>query len=151
MAEGSAAETEVRGIWERRKVMAVYKQTKSKFWWYKFVWNGELIGESTRQPNKRVAEQMEAAGRTALAKGEVGIRDKKCVPTLRDFAVHDFVPFVRSTFAAKPKTLAYYENGISRLLAFERLAGERLDAITSDRIAEYVAKRREAKSKRGSV
>ncbi len=49
--------------------MAVYKQPKSKNWWYKFTWNGELIRESTKQTNKRVAEQMEAAHRTAFAKG----------------------------------------------------------------------------------
>lgn len=106
--------------------------------------------EKRKQTNKRVAEQMEAAHRTALAKGEVGIRDKKPVPTLREFAERDFLPFVRSTFAAKPKRLAYYENGIYRLLAFERLAGERLDAITSDRVGEYVTKRQAAKGKRGA-
>src|SRR3981189_3393389 len=115
--------------------MAGYKQPESKYWWYKCVWNSEPIRETTKQSNKRVAEQMEAAHRTALAKGEVGIRDKKPAPLLKDFAEHDFLPFVRSTFAAKPKTLAYYENGVTRLLAFERLAGERLDAITSDIVA----------------
>lgn len=129
--------------------MAVYKQPKSKYWWYKFTWNGELIRESTKQANKRVAEQMEAAHRTALAKGEVGIRDRKAVPSLKHFAENDFLPFVRSTFAAKPKTLAYYQNGVNRLLAFERLASERLDAITSDKVAEFIAKRQGAKGKRG--
>jgi hypothetical protein len=103
--------------------MAVYKQAKSKYWWYKFTWNGKAIRQNAKQNNKRVAEQMEAAHRTALAKGEVGIRDKTPVPTLKDFAEHDFLPFARSTFAAKPKTLTYYENGVSRLLAFKRLAG----------------------------
>jgi len=29
--------------------MAVYKQPKSKYWWYKFFWNGEPIRESTKQ------------------------------------------------------------------------------------------------------
>jgi len=113
--------------------MAVYKQPRSKYWWYKFTWNGEQIRESSKQTNKRVAEQMEAAHRTALAKGEVGIRDKKPIPTLRQFAEGDFLPFVRTTFAAKPMTRRYYENGVKNLLAFERLAEERLDAITSDR------------------
>ena len=129
--------------------MAVYKQPKSKYWWYKFTWNGEQIRESTNQTNKRVAEQMEAAHRTALAKGEVGIREKKPVSTLKEFAERDFLPFVQSTFAAKAKTLAYYENGVNRLLAFERLARERLDAISSDRIAEYIAQRQAASGKRG--
>ena len=129
----------------------VYKQKKSKNWWYKFTWNGEQIRESTKQTNKRVAEQMEAAHRTALAKGEVGIRDRKSVPTLKDFSEHDFLPFARSTFAVKPKTLAYYENGVSRLLAFKRLADARLDSITSDRIAEYITARQGAKGKRGRL
>jgi integrase len=130
--------------------MAVYKQPKSKYWWYKFTWNGEAIRESTKQTNKRVAEQMEAAHRTALAKGEVGIRERKPVPSLKDFAENDFLPFVRSTFAAKPKALAYYKNGVNRLLAFDRIASERLDAITSDKVAEFITKRQEAKGKCGS-
>ena len=129
--------------------MAVYKQPKSKNWWYKFTWNGEPIRESTKQTNKRVAEQMEAAHRTALAKGEVGIRERKPVPTLKEFAERDFLPFVHSTFAAKLKTLAYYQNGVDRLLAFERLAGERLDNLTGDRVAEYITSRQQARGKHG--
>ena len=129
--------------------MAVYKQPKSKNWWYKFTWNGEAIRESTKQTNKRVAEQMEAAHKTALAMGEVGIREKKPVPTLEEFAEQDFLPFVRSTFAAKVKTRLYYENGVKNLLAFERLASERLDALSSDRVSEYVTRRQRAKGKRG--
>ena len=46
-------------------------------YWYKFMWHGELVRESTKQGNDDVARQMEAAHRTSLAKGEVGIREKK--------------------------------------------------------------------------
>lgn len=123
--------------------MAVYKQPKSKYWWCKFTWNGEPIRQSTKQSNKRVAEQMEAAHRTALAKGEVGIREKKPVPTLKDFAEHDFLPFVRSTFSAKEKTLKYYEYGVKSLLAFEKLASARLDSITTETIGAFIAARKE--------
>src|SRR2546426_12728380 len=66
--------------------MAVYKQPNSNNWSYKFMWNGQSIRQSTKQANKRVAEQIEAAHRTALAKGEVGIRERKAVPTLAQFA-----------------------------------------------------------------
>ena len=48
-------------------------------YWYKFMWQGKLIRESTKQGNDKVARQMEAAHRTSLAKGEVGIREKKPV------------------------------------------------------------------------
>ena len=60
--------------------MAVYK--RGRVWWYRFVWNGESLRESTKQSNKPTAEQMEAAHKTSLAKGEVGTREKKTVPTL---------------------------------------------------------------------
>jgi integrase len=122
--------------------MAVYKQPKSKYWWYKFVWNGEPIRESTKQTNKRVAEQMEAAHRTALAKGEVGIRERKAVPTLKEFANRDFLPFVASTFSAKEKTQKYYEYGVKSLLSFEKLASARLDSITTETIGAFAAARK---------
>jgi integrase len=89
-----------------------------------FVRNGKPIRESTKQTNRRVAEQMAAARRTQPAKGEVGIRDFARVPTLAEFAEDRFRPFVRATFAAKPKTKVYYENGLNNLLAFEKLAEE---------------------------
>jgi integrase len=119
--------------------VSVYK--RGKIYWYKFTWNGELIRESTKQGNPRVARQMEAAHKTSLAKGEVGIREKKAVPTLRDFATGDFTKHVSATFAAKVKTRKYYENGIKALLGFESLADARLDAISSEKISAYASKR----------
>src|SRR5580658_8466662 len=88
-----------------RVAMGVYK--RGKVWWYRFTWKAEAIRESTKQTNKRVAEQIEAAHKTSLAKGEVGIRDRKAAATIRQFAKADFLPFCRSTFAAKIKTLSY--------------------------------------------
>ena len=73
----------------------------------------------------------------------MGLRDRKPAPTLREFAESDFLPFVRSTFAAKPKTLKYYEYGVKSLLVFEKLAEARLDAITGEIIAGFIAKRRD--------
>jgi hypothetical protein len=87
--------------------MSVYKQNKSRHWWYKFKWRGELIRESTKQTNKRVAEQMEAARKTQLAKGEVGIRDRKPVPTLAQFLKNSFLPFIAVNKAEEPKTVAF--------------------------------------------
>jgi integrase len=121
--------------------MAVYKQPKSKYWWYKFVWNGEPIRESTKQANKRVAEQMEAAHRTALAKGEVGIRVRKPVPTLAQFADENFLPFVRATKAEKPRTVTFYETTVKNLEACGRLANLPLDRITSEDLGKFAAAR----------
>jgi integrase len=121
----------------------IYKQPRSRFWWYKFTWRGEAIRESTKQTNKRVAEQMEAAHKTALAKGEVGTREKRPAPTLAEFSGRDFLPFVRSTFSEKPHTRLFYECGVKSLLADEKLAARPLDSITSEHIASFLAKRRE--------
>jgi integrase len=131
--------------------MAVYKQPKSKNWWYKFVWNGQPVRESTKQTNKRVAEQMEAAHRTALAKGEVGIRDRKPVPTLAAFADRHFRPFVEAQFKDKPKTLEYYLNGVKNLLSNAGLAATRVDAINSEKIGNYIGRRRDAGLKVSSI
>jgi hypothetical protein len=135
----------------------VYKRPNSKYWWFKFTWNGQPIRESTKQANKRVAEQMEAARRTALAKGEVGIRDTAPVPTLKEFAERDFLPFIKARFENKPKTLEYYEQGLKNLTgvcdpergpvkvtAYEPLANCPLDSITDEKISGFIAKRRNA-------
>ena len=122
--------------------MAIYK--RGKIWWYKFNWNGEPIRESTKQANKRTAEQMEATHKTSLAKGEVGLRDRKPAPTLADFAEKDFLPFVRSTSAGKPRTVSFYENTTKNIIRFTKLANLRMDAINADVLAEFGARRREA-------
>jgi integrase len=121
--------------------MGIYK--RGHVWWYRFTWKGKAIRESTKQTNKRVAEQIEAAHKTSLAKGEVGIRDRKPTQTLREFAVDDFLPFVSSTFAARSKTKAYYQYGVKSLLGYNKLADEQLDTITSETIAGFVAKRKQ--------
>jgi integrase len=123
--------------------MAVYK--RGKIWWYKFNWNGETIRESTKQSNKRVAEQVEATHKASLAKGEVGIREKKPVPTLEKFLENDFLPFVRTTKAAKPNTVRFYENSVANLQAFSKTAGLPLDQITAEHVAGFVAHRQSAK------
>jgi integrase len=46
-------------------------------------------------------------------------------------------------FAAKVKTRTYYESGLKSLLAYGNLASLRLDAITTETMAGFAAKRRE--------
>jgi len=68
--------------------------------------------------HKRAAEQMEAAHKVALAKAEVGIRERKVFPTLSEFADQDFLPFVQSRFANNPKTLEYYKTGLEEFTLY---------------------------------
>jgi integrase len=123
--------------------MAVFKRKDSDNWWYRFRWHGEEVRVSTKQSNKRVAEQMEATHKARLAKGEVGIMERRAVPTLAKFAECDFLPFVRSQFAEKPNTVAYYAWGV-KVLSDSQLGGLPLDRITPETIGGFVAKAREA-------
>jgi integrase len=85
---------------------------------------------------------MEAAHRTSLAKGEVGIRDKKKPPTLADFADKQFLPWAQAAFNAKSKTWLYYRNGVRRLQDYQPLAASSLDdRRLGERVTGYVAKR----------
>jgi integrase len=123
--------------------MAVYK--RGRVWWYRFTWKGEAIRETTKQTNKRVAEQIEAAHKTSLAKGEVGIREKKPAPTLQRFIDEDFLPFVRTTKVSKPNTVRFYENSAANVKAYSKLSGLRLDEIKAEHITAFVAHRQTAK------
>jgi hypothetical protein len=53
--------------------MSIFK--RGKVYWYKFMWHGELIRESTKQGNDRKARQIEAAHRTRLAKQQDACKD----------------------------------------------------------------------------
>ena len=123
--------------------MGVYK--RGGVWWYKFNWNGRTIRASTKITNKRTAEQIEAARKTELAKGEVGFRDRKPVPVLGTFLEDDFLPFVRATKAGKPNTVRFYENSVANLKGYAKLAGLPMDQITAEHIGGFVAYRQLSK------
>jgi integrase len=108
-------------------------------YWYKFMWQGKLVRESTKQGNDKVARQMEAAHRTSLAKGEVGIREKKPAPSLADFLKNDFVPFVRTRHATKPGTAEYYSDG-AKMVGKCDWASEPLDKISDQHAQHFAAK-----------
>jgi integrase len=119
--------------------MSIFK--RGRVYWYHFLFNGEHVQESTKQGNPRVARQMEAAHRTSLAKGEVGIRERKRVPTLTKFA-EQFKDFIKVRSEAKPNTVVFYIGKLERLLDFDFLANERLDQIDESLIERFVSARR---------
>lgn len=129
--------------------MAVYKRGGT--YWFKFVWNGETVRESAKTGNKRTAEQIEAARKTQLAKGEVGIRDRAPVPTLADFLKREFLPHIETRFADKRKTRAHYTVQIKHLLAHSALAGTALDAIRAELLGGFIEKLRQQKYEISSI
>lgn len=119
--------------------MSLYK--RGDVWWYKFTWRGELIRESTKQSNKRVAEQIEAGRKTQMAKGEAGIKDHTRSPTLSEFAAGSFLPFVAQHNKAKPKTVEFYKSRVELIKTFPRIWNARLDAITAEDITAFISMR----------
>ena len=77
-----------------------------------------------------------------MAKGEVGIREKKKAPTLGEFAEKQFLPWAESTFSAKHKTWLYYRNGVRRLKAYAPVISLSLeDPRLGEKVSGYVAQR----------
>ena len=56
--------------------MSIFK--RGRIYWYKFMWNGKMVRESTKQGNDRKARSIEAAHRTRLSKQE-DARNDACV------------------------------------------------------------------------
>ena len=127
----------------------IYK--RGKFYWYKFMWQGELFRESTKQRNDKVARDMESAHRTSLAKGEVGIREKKPVATLTDFIDKRFEPWAKAQFSSRLKTWLWYRNGLRRIKEFNPLASLRLNELTTELVSSYVARRQSEKMAVSSI
>ena len=118
----------------------IYK--RGRIYWYKFVWQGKPVRESTKQGNDKVARQMEAAHRTSLAKGEVGLREKKPVPTLATFLTDRILPWAEATFAARtPKSAKWYRNESRALKEYRPLASAPLDGITGELTSAFAAYR----------
>ena len=117
--------------------MSIYK--RGKVYWYKFMWNGEMIRESTKQGNDRKARNIESAHRAALANGLVGIREKKVAPALADFLKNDFVPFVQTKHVDKPGTAKYYVDGANMVCKCD-WASEPLDKISDQHAHHFAAK-----------
>lgn len=116
--------------------MSVYKRVDSENYWYKFMFNGRLIARSAKVKNKREAEKIEAAYRTLLANGEVGLEDQTPAPTLREFAQK--FDFVQTRHSNKPETVRFYANRLKRLLEWETWRDTRLDRIDESLIARYI-------------
>lgn len=116
----------------------IYK--RGRVYWYKFTYGGQAIRESTKQGNDRMARSMEAAHKTSLARGEAGFRERKVIPTLRNFCTERFEPWAKATFENTCRNnWFWFRAGIRCLTAYEPLAKAKLDEITTEKVAGFVA------------
>jgi integrase len=115
--------------------MGVYK--RGKFYWYKFVWNGEPIAVSTKQSNKEVAKNQEQVHRQRLSNAELKIREKKPVPTLAEYFEKTIIPWAETQFVEKPKSLKWYRDNQKVLLNFPAFKDIRLDEIGKAAVEDF--------------
>jgi len=119
--------------------MSIFK--RGRIYWYKFMWNDEVIRQSSRQTNQNVARQMEAAHRSALAKGEAGLRRKESIPTVADFIKSRVRPRLEASTSGKT-WIDYYRPNLDTICSYASLASLRLDKITSEKAADFAAWRK---------
>jgi integrase len=121
----------------------LYKKEGSRFWWYSFTFKGRRVQKSSGVENRKDAQDIEAAHRTNLARGEVGIDEKpeperKTIGQLLDALENDF----KARRKDNPKNL--------NLIAVVRedLAGNWADALTTAAVTEYVKNLRKPPKKK---
>jgi hypothetical protein len=115
--------------WEgKSKYMSIFK--RGKVYWYHFMFNGEHIQKSTKQGNPRIARHIEAAYKTALAKGEVGIIERKKIAGFQD-AMEDFLTWSKQENQMASSSAERYHYSSLALLKF--FGDKRLDKITPEK------------------
>jgi hypothetical protein len=97
--------------------------------------DGVLVVIDTKQSNKQVAQELESAHRTRLAKGEANLAGD--APTFKAYSAR----FLDSIRARSPKTASFYELKFVSILNFEPLASARLNRIDEALIDRYVQAR----------
>lgn len=112
--------------------MSIFK--RGNVYWYHFLFNGEHIQKSTKQGNPRTARQIEAAYRTALAKGDVGITERKKIPSFK-FALADFLSWSSGEHQAHPATHRRYL--VSAVALRKHFVDTPLDRISPEEVERY--------------
>ena len=81
--------------------MAIFK--RGGVYGYEFIYKGRRYRNSANVSNQRAAREIEAAFNTALAKGDVGITERKLVPGFRT-SMKDFLRWSEEEHTAHPAT-----------------------------------------------
>jgi len=131
--------------------MAIFK--RGRVYWFHFLFNGEHVQQSTKQRNRKAARDIEAAYRTALAKGEVGIVERKPIPKFKA-VMQSFLNWSKTQHAAHPGTYSRYQtSGVALLRHFkdmplDKITAEEVEKFKTSRLEEFVTVRGKEKGVR---
>src|SRR4051812_33235145 len=112
--------------------MSLFK--RGEFYWYEFWFQARRYRRSSGVKNQRAAADIERAFRTALAKGEVGITERKTVPGFRE-AMNDFLKWSEEEHAAHPRTHARYR--VSSVGLLRHFSDTTLEKITPEEVERF--------------
>jgi integrase len=134
-----------------RSIMNLYK--RGAVYWFELVYKGSRYRESTKVKNRRAAEDIAAAFRLALAKGDVGIVERKKLPTF-EIAMKAFLKWTSQEHQTAKGTADRYRYSSSALLKFfrdaqlNRVTPQEVERFKTSRAAETVTVRGKTKDKR---
>jgi integrase len=101
----------------------------------KFVFDGELVQQSTKVANRRDAGTVESVYRTQLALGKIGITPKTKAPTFSK-AVDDFLVWSKIEHASQPNTYKrYYFSGE---LLKKYFGNTKVDRINKKNVEDFI-------------
>jgi integrase len=130
--------------------MSIFK--RGNVYWFHFLHEGRHIQKSTGQGNPRTARQIEAAFRTALVKREVGITERKAIPTFK-IAMANFLSWSVQEHRSNPATHRRYAVSSAALLrhfkdtSLDKITPEVVERFKTVRSAEYKTARTKGKRK----
>jgi integrase len=119
--------------------MTIFK--RGKVYWFHFLHDGQHVQQSTRQGNRNTARQIEAAYRTALAKGDVGITERKAIPGFKS-AMDDFLEWSRIEHSGR-RIATYKRYRTSSVALLKHFNNTSLDKITPDEVEKFKKARME--------
>ena len=112
--------------------MSIFK--RGDVYWYEFWYGGRRYRKSANVTSQRAAGEIERAFKTALAKGDVGITERKPVPGFRT-SMEDFLAWSEEEHTAHPRTHLRYKTSSAALLRF--FGDIPLDTITPEEVERF--------------
>jgi integrase len=106
----------------------VFRRKGSRFWSYKFRYNGAVIYESARTTNKRLAEEAERKRRHELERGLLGIRRPRETPLFKA-AAREWLKSRTGLAEKSRKSYAHYVETLSAELGGKLVCDTRAEDI----------------------
>lgn len=113
--------------------MGVYK--RGRMYWFELVYDGQRYQRAARTSNRRAAEDIASAFRTALARGEAGLLERKKIPKLTE-AMTAFLGWSKVEHGDHPNTTKRYVTSSKAILRHFRTAVA-LDKITAADVEDF--------------